>query len=286
MKRKLSARQLELDAVSAEPSKPPAAKVCDGEAMAMLARRGLQPEKTPADVPFPPELKSVLADRFSDWLGHYAFRLFLRGAIRKSRGFRPEETTRYLTREQAAVYADALVSLGLAEKLPPRRYRLKWPARNFGGTLEWYVARELARRYGFDVATGIKLHVGGVGGDLDVVAAAEGKLVYIELKSSPPRNLTSGEMTGFFDRLTLLRPDLSLFVVDTALRLSDKVLPMLMDEFRRRDFEAAKPKRIAVQLWALTPHIYVVNGRRDLMANIGKALASGLLALSPCRLEP
>lgn len=257
----------------------------DGEAMAMLVRRGLRPEKTLMDVPLPPQVDSELADRLSAWLGHYAFRLFLRGAIRKSQGFRPEETTRYLTRDQAGVYADALVGLGLAEKVSPRRYRLKWAARNFGGTLEWYVGRELARRYGFDVATGIKLHVGGVGGDLDVVAAAEGKLVYIELKSSPPRNLTASEMAGFCDRLRLLRPDLSLFVVDTALRLSDKVLPMLLDEFRRRGFGAARPRRIAVELWALTSHTYVVNGRRDLMANIGRAIASGLLALSPCRCE-
>ena len=281
MKKRLSARQLELNAVSAVPSRPASVKVIDGEAMAMLVRRGLHPEKTAIDVPFPAGVDSVLEDRLSTWLGHYAFRLFLRGAIQKSSGFRPEETTRYLTRSQAGAYADALVELGLAEKAPLRRYRLKWAARNFGGTLEWYVARELARRYGFDVATGVKLHVAGVGGDLDVVAAAEGKLVYIELKSSPPRNLTSSEMAGFYDRLNLLRPDLSLFVVDTALRLSDKVLPMLVDEFRRRGFGSAKPKRIAAQLWALTPHIYAVNGRRDLMANIGKAIASGFLALSP-----
>jgi hypothetical protein len=73
-------------------------------------------------------------------------------AIRKCG--RPE-TTRYLTRDQTGAYADALVGLGLAAKVSPGRYRLKWAARNFGGTLEWYVARELARRYGFDVATGV-----------------------------------------------------------------------------------------------------------------------------------
>jgi len=283
MKKRLSARELELHEASSRPAKAPALPDCGGEAMAMLVRRGLQPEKTSLDVPFPKELEDDLADRLAEWLGHYAFRLFLRGAIQKPEGFRPEETTRYLTRGQAGAYADALAGLGFAEKIARGRYRLKWRARSFGGTLEWYVSRELRRRFGFDVAAGVKLHVGGVGGDLDIVAAAEGKLVYIELKSSPPKNLSAGEMAGFCDRLSLLRPDVSLFVVDTALRISDKVLPMLVEEFRRRGFGAMKPKRIAARIWALTPYIYAVNSRRDLMANIGKAIASGFLALSPFR---
>jgi len=87
---------------------------------------------------------------------------------------------------------------------------------------------------------------------LDVVAAAEGKLVYIELKSSPPKNLAASEISAFCDRLSLLCPDASLFVVDTALRLSDKVLPMLVTEFHQRRFVESGPKRIASQLWELT----------------------------------
>ena len=42
--------------------------------------------------------------------------------------------------------------------------------------------------------------------------------------SSPPKHLTNGEITAFFDRVRLVRPDLAFFVVDTALRLSDKVV--------------------------------------------------------------
>jgi hypothetical protein len=247
----------------------------------MLARRGLRPEKTAGDVPCPPRLEDPLADKLSEWLGHYAFRLFFRGAIQKSAGFLPADTTRYLTKAQSKSYAEILVDLGLAEAIPRGRYRLKWAARSFGGTLEWYVGRELEQRFGFDVATGVKLHVRGVGGDLDVVAAAEGKLVYVELKSSPPKNIAAREMAAFCDRLNLLHPDVALFVVDTALRLSDKVVPMLAGEFERRGYSVSAPKRIAAQLWALTPHVYAVNGSRDLMTNIGKAIAAGFLALSP-----
>jgi len=281
MKKKLSAHELELDAASAGPMKLPEFPAYAGEAMAMLVRRGLQPEKAAADVPFPQPLNYQTAGRLADWLDHYAFRLFLRGAIHKSESFLPRETTRYLTPEQSKNYADTLVNLGLAEKISRSRYRMKWRARSFGGTLEWYVARELERRFGFDVATGIKFHVEGVGGDLDVVAAAEGKLVYMELKSSPPKNLTGSEMAAFCDRLNLLRPDVSLFVVDTALRLSDKVVPMLVDELRRSGLDGIRPRRVAGQIWELRPYVYAVNGSRDLMANIGKAIAEGFRALSP-----
>lgn len=281
MRKKSSVRELERHAALAVPPKMLPSVAPTGEAMAMLSRRGLRPEITRGDVPFPLPLEDALADQFSEWLGHYAFRLFLRGAIQRSEGFLPAETTRYLDKTQSGQYAEVLVSLGLAEKTSHGRYRLKWPARNFGGTLEWYVGRELERKFGFNVATGVKLHIRGGGGDLDVVAAAEGKLVYIELKSSPPRNLAASEMGAFCDRLKLLRPDVSLFVVDTALRLSDKVVPMLLEEFGRRNYILNKPIRIAAQLWALTPHIYAVNGSRDLMDNIMKAIAAGLRALSP-----
>ncbi len=248
----------------------------------MLVRRGLRPEQTVCDVPFPPDLRGETADRLSERLGHYPFRLFMRGAIRNAASFKPSETTQYLKPCQSKDYAEFLVELGLAERLPRDRYRLLWPARSFGGTLEWYVARELHCRFGFDVATGVKLHVRGLGGDLDVVAAAEGKLIYLELKSSPPKNLDVAEIGSFFDRFSLLRPDIALFVVDTALRLGDKVLPMLQNELcRLRDGHVVLPRRIAQELWALTPHLYAVNGRRDLMANVARSIGEGLRALAP-----
>ena len=250
--------------------------------MAMLARRGLRPSKSRSDLPFPEDLDEEKAARLSALLGHYAFRLFLRGAIQKSQGFTPEETTQYLKRAQSRECAESLVRLGLAERISRGRYRLLWAAKSFGGTLEWYVARELSRRFGFDVAAGVRFHTRGVGGDLDVVAAVEGKLAYLELKSSPPKNIEMHEVVAFFDRVYLVRPDVTLFVVDTALRLSDKVLPMLVTELEHRQGGTEiTPRRIVRELWALTPHLYAVNGKLDLMANIGRALAEGLFALSP-----
>ena len=282
MRKLRSARELEIAAAADRRSRTRGAVLPRGEALAMLARRGFRPTKARLDVPFPENLEEETAERLSELLGHYAFRLFLRGAIQNSEGFAPEEATQYLKPAQAKACAESLVGLGLAEPLPRGCYRLVRAAKSFGGTLEWYVARELKRRFGFDVASGVRLHARGVGGDLDVVAAAEGKLAYLELKSSPPKNLSVREVAAFFDRVSLLRPDLTLFVEDTALRLSDKVLPMLVAELEHRRAETMlAPRRLERELWALTPHLYAVNGRPDLMANVGRAIAQGLRALSP-----
>jgi len=281
MRKLPTAREIELAAAADSPSSSQHGALPRNEALAMLVRRGFRPSQAKLDVPFSENLEETTAERLAKQLRHYAFRLFLRGAIQKAQGFAPVEATQYLEAAQAQACAESLVDLGLAERLQRGRYRLLRPAKSFGGTLEWYVAREIHWRLGFDVASGVRLHARGVGGDLDVVAAAEGKLVYVELKSSPPKNLSTGEVAAFFERVWLLRPDLSLFVVDTALRLSDKVLPMLTAELEQRRGETRPvPHRIIREIWAITPRLYAVNGRPDLVANIARAIAEGLRALS------
>ena len=101
------------------------------------------------------------------------------------------------------------------------------------------------------------------------------------LKSSPPKHVSNGEVGAFLDRVRLVRPDLALFVVDTALRLSDKIVPMLTEELARRSEIAPAPCRVERELWVLGQHLYVVNSRPDLMTNIGRAIAEGLLAQHP-----
>ena len=89
-------------------------------------------------------------------------------------GFLPSEASRYLDRDRAQALAEDCVALGLAERLPGGRYRLLTRARSFGGTLEWWVGRELSTRLGVEVATGVRSGARGIGGDLDLVAAIEG----------------------------------------------------------------------------------------------------------------
>ena len=278
----LTAKQMEAEAARARP--PPTVNASSElEAVAALVRRGLRPTPSKPDLPFPKGWKGSAAERLSLQLGHYAFRLFLRGAILRPDGFRAPEVTQYVSSATAKRFARTLQELGLLRELSPGFYRLVHPAKSFGGLLEWYVARELRRRLGFEVASGLKCRAPGVGGDLDVVAVAEGKLVYLEVKSSPPKHLTQSEVEAFFQRLEVVRPDVALFVLDTALRLEDKVIPMLLQALRSRraDNPAPGARRIVRELWCVAPHLYAVNAKTDLIANIARAIAEGFRALAP-----
>jgi hypothetical protein len=285
---RLTARQQErvaaLRPAPAAAGDPPLARTPAGEALAMLLRRGFRPKPWPPDLPFPPDFGEERRERLARRLDHYAFRLFLRGAIQRASGFRPAEATRYVEGPVARAMAEELVTLGLAARGGRFRYRLQHPPRSFGGTLEWYLARALGARLGFDTATGLRFGAPGVGGDLDVVAAAEGRLLYLEAKSSPPRQIAGEEVRAFFDRLEALRPDLALFVVDTALRLGDKVVPMLAAEIARRAGRGAAPRRVVREVWELAPRLFAVGAKGDLSANVAAAVAEGLrgLALPVC----
>ncbi len=246
----------------------------------MLVRRGFSPRSAELDLPFERAREPVVAERLHELLGHYGFRLFLRGAIRHREGFDPTECTRYLDPRRAVTFAEHLVALALAERISDTRYRLVHPPDSFGGTLEWYIARTLRSQYGFDVAEDVKFGAPGVGGDLDLVAAGEGKLVMLELKSSPPKHLHSSEVGAFLDRIGALRPHLSLFVMDTALRLGDKVLPMFLERGHERGIRF-ELHRIEHEVFALSRTVYVLNARPDLLLNLGIALAHGIKSLSP-----
>jgi hypothetical protein len=252
----------------------------------MLRRRGLDPRPAPPDLPFDPAAPPGLLAAISERLGHYAFRLFLRGAILRPGGFAPREATRYVDAQKARELAEACVALGLAAPLPRGRYRLVGRARSFGGTLEWWLARALRERLALEVASGVRTGARGVGGDLDVVAAGEGKLVYVEAKSSPPKHVSAAEVRAFLGRVRAARPDVALFVVDTALRLSDKLLPMFADALAREGAAPPPPRRVVRETWALGPHLFLVNAREDLVENVCRAVAEGIRALGPEILPP
>jgi hypothetical protein len=245
----------------------------------MLVRRGLTPRPTPPALPFPADLDGPAADALEARLHHYAFRLFLRGALLLGPDpFSPQAATRYVGATEARRMAADLGRLGLAEPAGRGQWRLLRPVPTFGPTLEWFVARALRRRLGLDVACGVRSGAKGVGGDLDVVAAAEGKLLYVELKSSPPKHLAPEEVAAFVRRIRAVRPDVALFAMDTALRLSDKVLPMLAAALGP---QAGSPRRLLREVYAITPHLYVANARQDLVENLCRAIAEGLRALAP-----
>src|SRR4029453_9856174 len=144
MARRRTARDMERVAAARPPRlrRPPAPP---GDALSMLARRGLRPSLARRDLPFPPDISSQPARASAERLGQYAFRPFVRGVIQHGDGFTPAETTSYLSAAQAQTFTQTLVALGRVAADGRDRYHLGRRAASFGGTLEWNVARELRR---------------------------------------------------------------------------------------------------------------------------------------------
>src|SRR5690348_10900518 len=130
-----TAKEMEVEAALARPPRSVTAAT-GGDPLAALVRRGLRPTHSKPDLPFPRDWSPVAAERLSTKLSHYAFRLFLRGAILRSGAFRPPEVTQYVTPAMAMSFASFLEELGLAKKSEPGSYCLVHPAKGFGGVLE------------------------------------------------------------------------------------------------------------------------------------------------------
>jgi hypothetical protein len=207
-------------------------------------------------------------------LGNYSYRLFLRDVLKHAGDLRLTRLTRYVTSAVAARYLYILVRGGLVVPVGRGRWRLR-DARivSFGGTLEWYVAEVLAREFGCAVAWGLRIPRVPYGGDYDVIACAEGAVLYVETKSAPPRQVTLEQVGAFLDRVDTLHPDLAIFLCDTTLRMQDKLVPFFAAAARRRAVpsEAARLER---ETWRVGPEIYLTNSEPNLVHALGVCLAA------------
>src|SRR5574340_75713 len=166
----------------------------------LLKRRGFKVyKKEPAiDLLLPAE---QFRDSYYSLLHKYSFRLFLRDVIQHQQLFTADLVTRYSTIRTVRAYIAALMRAGLAEQ-HAGGYRLTIsPILSFGPTLEWYVAELLRREFGAEVIWGVKFRRPRVGGDYEVIAKIDGKLLYAEVKSSPPKQIYDSEIEAFLDRV-------------------------------------------------------------------------------------
>ena len=90
------------------------------------------------------------------------------------------------------------------------------------------------REFAAEAAWGVKFKRPRVGGDYDVIAKIDGSILYMEVKSSPPKQIYNSEIAAFLDRTSDLSPEISVFFMDTELRMKDKIVPMFEEELRKR----------------------------------------------------
>jgi hypothetical protein len=238
----------------------------------LLRHRGFSIyKKEPADDLLIPQKK--FQQKFYGMLHKYSFRLFLRDVIKHQKLFTLEQVTRYATPLIARGYLDYLVSLKLVKKTENGYLLATGPIRSFGETLEWYVAEVFKREFGSAAVWGVKFKRPRVGGDYDVIAKIDGALFYVEVKSSPPKQIYDSEITAFFDRVADLAPAIAVFLMDTELRMKDKLVPMFEAELARRFAYPPLITRLERELFHIQDRIFLVNAKESIVGNIEKVVS-------------
>jgi hypothetical protein len=239
---------------------------------ALLKRRGfLIYKKEPSeDLLLPPQ---HFIEGFFEKLKKYSFRLFLRDVIKHQDSFSVETVTHYSTKEVTSRYIDYLVSIGIAESTGKRYRLIKRPIKSFGETLEWFIARLISKEFYAETLWGVKFRRPRVGGDYDVIAKVDSSILYMEIKSSPPKQIYDREVTAFLNRVQDLKPEISVFFVDTELRMKDKIVPMFEEELKKRGCHNLVVERLIKELFHINSKIFIINSKGSISTNIGAVLS-------------
>jgi hypothetical protein len=227
-----------------------------------------------------PDLSPALTTEFYEKMKKYSFRLFLRDLVRTRSSFRPHDLTQYCSSRIAAEYTRFLNKTGTVVARGADRYALsRQDISSFGPTLEWFVAEMFRREFASPAIFGVHFKDTETGGDYDVLALWEDRLVYAEVKSSPPKSIEDAEINAFFSRLDDLIPDVAFFFNDTHLRMKDKIIRIFterMTELSEGMMSADSPERLSDEIYHVDHWIYVLNSKRDIVNNFSLGLRDHL----------
>ncbi|GAB4388126.1 MAG: hypothetical protein Kow0025_05500 [Thermodesulfovibrionales bacterium] len=212
-------------------------------------------------------------DGYYETLKRYSFRLFLRDVIKLQDRFTEKEVARYATAEVTGGYIGYLLQIGLAEPAGGGAFRLaKRPVKSFGETLEWFLAETFRREFSTEAVWGVKFRRPRVGGDYDLIAKINGSILYMEAKSSPPKQIYANEVAAFLDRVEDLNPEAAVFFLDTELRMKDKIVPMFEGELAGRLAAPPPVERMERELFQIWDRIFIINAKPAIAGNIEKVL--------------
>ncbi len=209
---------------------------------------------------------------FYDMMGKYSFRLFLRDVIKHQAFFTPAMVARYATADVTAQYIKYLLSVRLITGKDNGYAVAGRHVRSFGETLEWYVAEIYRREFAAEAVRGVRFKGRGTGGDYDVIAKLDCVLCYTEVKSSPPKQIYESEIGAFLDRVDDLAPEIAVFLMDTELRMKDKIVPMFEAVLAQREKGAVPVERMEKELFRIGRGIYIINAKDSIAANLKNIL--------------
>ncbi len=268
LKRKVRSLTKEIDSVKASSTEDPS------PVEKMLKMRGIKVfRKNPTDrLFFPADLLLFHKTRFYEMMKKYSFRLVLRDMIKYQDGFRIQDLTRYCSPRVVQGYCNLLCEMGAVVRNGRVRYRTRVsPLYSFGPTLEWFIAEMFRREFASPAIYGVSVKNTPSGGDYDVMASWNQRLVYVEAKSSPPKGVEKNEISTLFSRMDDVMPDTALLFNDTQLRMKDKLVGMFEEELEKRygkDSKTNHPvERLIEELFHVGDRIFIVNSKKDVFEN-------------------
>jgi len=253
-----------------------------------LTKRGLRVLRAdPIDrLLLPAAASPSYEQQFYALMKRYSFRLVLRDLIRDRESFQVSDLLNYASEDSVRDYLDFLLEHGVIDRKHADAYRLALPhVDSFGDTLEWFVAQVLVREFSCPALWGVKLEGMETGGDYDVLARVEDRLVHVEVKSSPPKHIEEKEVAAFIDRTAALRPDVAIFLEDTGLRMKDKIVVLFREALERRNRTQGgrthAVTRLRDEIFLVGDRVFIVNSAPDIVQNLGFCLAHMLRPTPP-----
>jgi len=238
----------------------------------LLKRRGFRIyKKEPSEDLLLPDSRFRVG--FYEMMKKYSFRLFLRDVIKHQNFFRLEDVTRFATSAVTQDYLEYITDIELVERVSDGYKLSRAPIKSFGETLEWFVSEVFHKEFATEAIWGIRFKRPGVGGDYDLISKIDGIILYMEIKSSPPKQIYQNEISAFFDRANDFSPEISMFFVDTELRMKDKIVLMFEEELKKRYPEPPKVTRMEKELFQILDKIFIINAKDSIAANIEKVLS-------------
>jgi hypothetical protein len=219
----------------------------------------------------PSTLSPAKRESFYQLMRRYSFRLFLRDIIQFPENTDLTALTRYCSIKTVRSYLKSLAEMDMVTLGRDWSYRLvSTQISSFGPTLEWYVSEIFQREFMAPALFNVRLHNTQYGGDYDVMAIVSGHLVYVEVKSSPPRGVELQAVSAFLNRLRDLQPHLAIFLVDTELRMKDKIVPLFEEALGASEERSARRpvSRLINEIFHVNHSIYLVNSRKGIYTNL------------------
>lgn len=250
-----------------------------GDIQASLRWRGFRvvAANSLESVILPPERKDW--EEYYQFLRDYYFRRMLADIVQlKTIGKEERQALAERWSEEAlGKYWPVYERLGLIRRADRGYLFFKPYLDNFGATFEWFLAQVLEREFFAQVLWSVRLEGLSGGGDFDVLSLFGERLFYIEGKSSPPNNVPYAEIENFLQREEELSCDCALMINDTTLRIERNILDNMIYAIRQR-FGLEKDKAYSLvealngNIYFISPKIFIMNTKRDIVVNLERAL--------------